>query len=423
MKYGYIDPYSMQVAARLPYNLGNGMQIASIKHLYDIMKIKEDDLLKLDIHDLKTYRGEYVILPVNEVYSFYSFPFSEYIIPVFLGISFVDSDPDIDDDTIACFKRFSPIGCRDEATLQIMRKYNVPAYLGGCLTIIFDKRSDVPENGKTFFIDVPPSLKKNIPEKLKNNSVFISHVYRDVPDEDSFDPDLSIWAKQRLEKYKKEAALVISARMHAIAPCMAAGIPVICVLTGFHQKMKWIDKFIPIYTPDTFEHIDWNPDPVNIEAEKRMVIDSAIFRIQQVYKKYAPLYDVSWFYEDIDRSNYSISGFSYPDKAIEYIKANWDKECFISYSFWGITGTSNSLYEFIQKNYPKAFLKNVYNLKDVLFNGIHSLPPDKIVSDDSFLFVTSDTACFYAADLLQKSGRKEKDYFLCYNVFLEKEDL
>jgi hypothetical protein len=104
--------------------------------------------------------------------------FSHKIIPVFLGFSALSKN--FSNDDVDYLRRFQPIGCRDQYSMENLRKYNINAYVNGCMTATFPKRrnhSKISKYSKVFFIDVPDDFKKFVPKNILLNSEFSNHVY------------------------------------------------------------------------------------------------------------------------------------------------------------------------------------------------------------------------------------------------------
>ena len=147
---------------RMLVNLGDQIQAEAVLYLYEQMGIKREDVLRLDLKDLTDYKGEYIILPININLSLNwivnIFPLSPYIIPVFLGLSYFSAET-LPQYLADYFRSFGPIGCRDESTLNLMRRNNIPAYLFGCITMILPNHGmHINEKKKIFLVDVPASF-------------------------------------------------------------------------------------------------------------------------------------------------------------------------------------------------------------------------------------------------------------------------
>ncbi|NLG03797.1 MAG: polysaccharide pyruvyl transferase family protein, partial [Clostridia bacterium] len=386
-------------------NIGEPAQILAIDAIYDSMEIPKEDRIDIDYYDLDTYNGEYALLPINLMFAYLKYfmkedvIFSPKIIPVFLGIAIHDRN--LSKESVQLLRNYAPVGCRDEFTLKLMQRYQIPAYLFGCITLTFPKRIQTPHMQKTFFIDVPIAVEKHIPRELMENAEYLSHMYYGRT-QDLCNGNLRDWAKNRIDQYRNEATLIVTSRFHAALIGIASGIPTILVLNTLIDKYRWIKKFIPIYTPENFDKIDWNPHPVSFEELKEQMRKLAVTRIKETYYKYSYLLDVSQSIEsemttDIDKLQGNVyDGFSYYEHARKYIEAHWNKDTKITYSMWGLGKTAVDLYQYIMSNYPNAKLNKVFDAQHIVFQGIQSEDPGKIVNDDDFVFVTSTQACYPA---------------------------
>lgn len=390
-------------------NLGDNMQLLAIDNLYNYIGIDRNEIVRIDFYDLNTYSGEYVLLPIN--YPFYGYKddmsitmFSPKIIPVFLGLSLMCAD--FKEAELDYLKRFEPIGCRDEYTMTELRKRGIFAYLNGCLTAVFPKVRSEDSNHlkKIFCVDVNQALRKYIPSNLLPDCEFISQMVYDTP-------NAGECAKNYYDRYINEARLIITTRLHCAVPCMAAGIPVVLLKENYSFRFPWLNKLLPVYTDKLLEEIDWTPQPIEYEDIKIKILENAKNRILNVKKSYEQLLDISSFFEkDINAEQGDVEHYS---TAKRYILNNWKSDIKIEYSFWGITQPARLIYEFIQKYYPGATLKFVYDkYKRVDFCGVRSKAATEIEQDkDTFIFVTSASAFVEAEEYFKKLGKE--NYLQC----------
>lgn len=283
MKYGRLVFTRMLVSPTL-CNVGDIIQSTAIDLIYKDMGISPKEIVDIGVEELGAYHGEKVILPING-YFLYSaeypaFPTSPDIIPVFLGL-YNTSRQYLRHKEF--WKKNGPIGCRDEATRQAMRKRGYDAYLLGCMTITLPRRTREPEHPKVFLVDAHSSIFQYIPDHLKQNLVWVTH---DIPVDQTVGEkqqraDMQNKTYQIYKRYAEEAGLVITSRLHCAAPCIAMGIPVIVVKDSYDDRFGWLDKFVHLYTPDEFDQIDWKPRVLNLEDHKRRLIELAETMIRQ----------------------------------------------------------------------------------------------------------------------------------------------
>lgn len=146
MKYGVISFSAWRGRKEAEINLGDTLQEFAVLNLYKRMGINEKEVVRIDINDIHSYCGEYVLVPIciNASVQDKIFPMSERIIPCFVALSLF-SAVEMPAKLVNYFKTYEPIGCRDESTMQLMREYGISAYLAGCITATLPRRkNDTP---------------------------------------------------------------------------------------------------------------------------------------------------------------------------------------------------------------------------------------------------------------------------------------
>lgn len=393
--------------ARGVNNLGDNMQIIAIDYIYEKMGIPQDEIVYVDTNDLATYKGEYIILPVAIPLVDYreggiAKRFSEHIIPVFLGLTMVKETLELDE--VEYLKKFAPIGCRDEKTLNMLRKYQIDCYLHGCITVTLPKRKSGINAEDIYIVDIDPSIQKLIPFNLRANAKFRTHLRSDLKDSPKQE------AMKQYMEYKENSKLIITSLLHCAVPCMAAGIPVIIFRKQVTYRMAWLEKLLPIYTPDKLQEIQWNPKSVDIEEHKKRVLNITINRLKNAYMEYSERMDLSWFYEDRIHSNY-INDACVSIKS--FIDTYWsDHNKSYNYSFWGMTQIGEWIFDYIKVNYPNAKLCHVYDkYRIACFKGVVSSSPELIERFPlETVFVTTNGAQKEAEILFNKINKPQGTY-------------
>jgi len=226
-----------------------------------------------------------------------SFPPSKSILPIFVSFHIADTEKSIrhflSPSSIEYFKKHEPIGCRDRKTMEMLQFKGVEAFYSKCLTITFERRLKSPENGKVFLVDIDRRIP--IPRPIRSGAIRVSHL---VP------PDVSVETKFRLARelldtYRDEAKLVITTRLHCALPCIAMGIPVIFFGDPRNERVSIlkdlgliINRYVlPKSRIFRFLHrirlftsalsINWDPDPIDIEAEKDVLCKLVRDRVAQ----------------------------------------------------------------------------------------------------------------------------------------------
>lgn len=261
-------------------NLGDYFQTFAIENIYSILNIPASKIQTIDRVELQHYQGEELLLPMQGWFGYIKgieiFPLPSKIKPVFLGFHCIQKNI-IKKYLLTDFKNNTPLGCRDEQTYLLMQEYGVNSYLTGCLTITLPERKQQPTDTHVFLVDAPNNIEKYMPDNLKENITYITQEIPIQPDNDNADEikRTSDLAKTLLDRYRDEATLVVTSRLHCAAPCLGMGIPVILARNYFDERYGWIDKFLPLYTPDKFESINWYPDKIDLSEVKPKLIEMA----------------------------------------------------------------------------------------------------------------------------------------------------
>lgn len=272
-------------------NLGDCIQNLAVRGIYARTGILDSDLIKVNRDDINTYDGKKCALVMQGWYGDYMgtfpLPWSDKISPIFIGFHLNKCNGTrerfVREGIHEKMKHFAPIGCRDRNTRDFLRGLGVDAYFSGCMTLTFEKRDKEPENGKIFIVDVRPSILKKLPRKILNQAdKTVTHIYyfdQDVIDENTaeqFERD----AENVLNKYRTEAKLVITSRIHVAMPCVAMGIPVIFITKNpADERFDVLRGILPVYSKHDIRYINWHPQAANIDELKQKIIQNAVAQI------------------------------------------------------------------------------------------------------------------------------------------------
>ncbi len=265
--------------------------------------------------ELKEYDGDECKVIMNGWYMHHPehWPPSSKIHPLFVAFHINSSVKDrfLEEDSINYLKKYQPIGCRDIATMEMLKEKGIDAYFSGCMTLTLgEKYKDSRNSGKIYFVDPYVKVERDIKSILRNIKTLICHPFiikristkfyddkitlkklikissfinvysrifelsdiinaeyrvHDTPglkkkystDEQSFE-----YAKELISEYA-QALFVITSRIHCALPCLALGTPVIytegqnqgeihtCRLNGLLQlfnRVTWKNgKLIPSF--------------------------------------------------------------------------------------------------------------------------------------------------------------------------------
>ena len=388
-------------------NLGDHIHVWTIDYLYKCMGIDKKDIVYIDIDELKTYDGPSVKLPVslpliNYCENGIAGMFSEKIEPIFFGLTMPRKT--LMPQEVEYYKRHQPIGCRDEQAYNTLKKYNIEAYLGGCLTVALPKRDESEKKyEKIFIVDIPEKLKEHIPKEIEKEAVYGTHIYYDYIENPS---ELS------LEKYKtywNDAKLVITGLLHASIPCLAFGIPVILARDYISYRFAWTEALLPLYNTSNYDEIDWNPKSIEIENHKDVIkkLFSKRMKNDDSTEEIRILHD---FYMNRKKNQYCNDVFL---DIQNFIDTNWiDKNKRYEYAVWGLTQMAELTVEYISENYPNAILTNVYDKKEGLtLRGKEAISPEFIAENcNETVFVTTVSAANVAEEYFKRIGKHPNMY-------------
>lgn len=424
-------------------NIGDYLQFMITDYLYDLIGVSKDEIVRLDFKDISVYDGDEVVLPF--CYSIIDFIkngricISKKIKPVFIAItlSSIDFYGDIDeilkdDDNRSYLLKYSPIGCRDERTYDILMRHNIPAYINGCMTVIFPRYSGTTGE-KILFVDVPKALLPYIPKDLEENCEFSTQQYNfnesDIEDCDK----IFEFVKLKYEEYKQNTKLAITSRLHVALPLTAFGIPTVLVKDNVDFRFSFIEAYFPIYDKKNYKIINWSPRVPDLENIKETLIKHAILRINGsedtlVLEKMEDFL-TSFFKSrkvEVEYKNSHIITHKNSDRFDEYSDRYWNYNDSFQYALWGASKNNAEFWkDYIETKYPKAELTAVidtFNEGNLL--GLPYQKPD-IINDNLniHVIVCGVSAAAYALEMFKRLDIKESRYCITSDTFLISDDI
>lgn len=217
----------------------------------------------------------------------YNFLPSKDILPIYVGTHFCASareflleilvrNPHYFDDV--------EIGCRDISTLEFCQNYGIKSYFSRCLTLTLPKRENLDSQNKVFLVNVPNEFMEYLPSEITQNAEIINQGWINLG-QDSNWHDYHNKTKMLLNRYKNEAKLIITDRLHVASPCSALGIPVIWIKHIKEQDMRFsaLEGILKTYSLDDFKNaaVDFNPKAPNIEVLKSYMLENLKLSILQ----------------------------------------------------------------------------------------------------------------------------------------------
>jgi hypothetical protein len=143
-------------------------------------------------------------------------------------------------------KRFGPVGCRDQATLDILQKYDIPASFTGCLTLTLEPYPDVEKTDEILLVDVCHDIRTDeICRIIRQASgrpvrVFTHALSRKAVSEMSFEDRLR--HIEYVLRMFQSAYCVVTYRLHVALPCLALGTPSLLV-----EEERSVNRIGPYY--------------------------------------------------------------------------------------------------------------------------------------------------------------------------------
>tara|TARA_B110000467_G_C18333970_1_gene495788 strand:- start:393 stop:1247 length:855 start_codon:yes stop_codon:yes gene_type:complete len=200
-------------------NIGDDIQTLAAINFLNKKGVKDFSLINRE--SLDNYDGEPINVIMNGWFLHASkrFPPSSKINPIFLSFHVQKDCLDLVKNNKFYFKKHEPIGCRDQATVDLFIKHGIDAYFTGCLTLFFDPVNN--NDGKKYLVDVNSSC-TYIPDININLELFDDF---EIVEHDTFLSNQKIDITDRLElaqsflnKYSS-ADLVVTTRLHCALPC------------------------------------------------------------------------------------------------------------------------------------------------------------------------------------------------------------
>ncbi|WP_265519154.1 polysaccharide pyruvyl transferase family protein [Nitratireductor luteus] len=252
-------------------NLGDNAQSIAIRHIYRHFGVRDDQMIDINRDALQQYDGEPALLLMNGVFYQSAFPLPSAITPVFVGFHAPEHVIKEQQDFL---RKHQPIGCRDEGTTVRMRNLGIEAFTTGCLTLALPRREQEPKNPKLLIVygsgagRLPPIVFRSIPENILSKAELIYHRFHAsrFPFDLEMRREAELYEEALFARYRREATLVLTPLHHVAAPCIAFGIPTIICRAGNDVRFSFVEKLLPIYTPDKFDQINWNPPAIDVGA-------------------------------------------------------------------------------------------------------------------------------------------------------------
>ncbi len=251
------------------------IQSRAVQLLLESQGVPPEAIVKINRDSPPSYSGEPVQLIMNGCFYLHRFPLPSQVEPIFIG--FQTARAEVISRHLQFFRKYAPIRCRDNATQVLFQQAGIDAYTSGCLSTTLPRRRRQPSAATVFFVagegagEMPSQLLSHVPSRIIEGSISV-HQRERVTSYPVSDYDIrrsKIMAADLIERYREQASLVVAPLLHAASPCLAMGIPVILARKDLPDRFTAINRILPVHTPELFASIDWNPQPVDLDALNR----------------------------------------------------------------------------------------------------------------------------------------------------------
>ncbi len=222
-------------------NIGDDVQTLAAINLLKKHGVTESEIVLIDRERLSLYDGPPVTLIMNGWFTHNQEMFEPppHVSPLIVSMHIAREE--LIDRYQAFLKEHGPVGCRDLATVEMMKKRGIDAYFSGCLTLTFDE-SDAPRSGtyaSDLWDDPIPSFYRGNDLSNLQNPISIRHDAFVPSNPVRFLPRRRLMMAQDLLHKFRTAELVVTTRLHCALPCRAMNTDVIFL----HSKIEEDPRF------------------------------------------------------------------------------------------------------------------------------------------------------------------------------------
>ena len=151
----------------------------------------------------------------------------------------------------AYFKNNEPVGCRDLATRDFLRRNGIRAYFSACLTLTLGATfARDTQSNSIYFVDyrfrtrgqekIDVEVKKILNRYKSRKIRHYSHTFPLT-----MNIEQSIMQAEKLLEIYSSARLVVTTRLHCALPCLAMGVPVILIVPKYdHLRYNGLVPFL-----------------------------------------------------------------------------------------------------------------------------------------------------------------------------------
>lgn len=223
-------------------NLGDDIQsYAAMQFLPKVDYLIDREAMDVFCPQSKDYVA--VILNGWYMHDKYSWPPSAYLVPLCLSMHFTRYDhlgigeKYLEGLGAEYLRRHGSVGCRDDATLQLMQQKDIDAWFSGCLTLTLPARAkSTPKQPYLCICDLTEEQTARAEELAERAGLSVVKTTHTV---DYFKQQKNWTQRQEaveavLDTYQN-AVCVITSRLHCALPCLAMQVPVLLLYDEEHS--------------------------------------------------------------------------------------------------------------------------------------------------------------------------------------------
>lgn len=391
-------------------NLGDSIVSLAIDIVLDIAGVDKTGIVEIPFTGNHDVSEEYLLPVCGHFGRQYTLDFMRHpkLHPIFLGFGLQDEF--LTENEIKYLRKYNPILCRDEFTKNVLRKYDIEAYLFGCLTLLFPEREG-DHLDKIFFVDVKDRYKDLLPEDILKKAVFTTHKIAYTTVKKKGGDNESNYARNRLRQYAEEASIVVTSKLHCMCPCIAMGIPTIALGENFSYRYGFIDAFVDAYNKDTIESIEWHNVAANnvLKNTVKPLMADIVKSVFNGTPNIKTIKQLDVFYSNRPRWEY----FREIGRLVRHFFGNGRKE----YIIWGASAGGYALYAYLSRTISNAKLVGVVDTyAEGEFAGLKIKKPGEWLNIEPYtntkIIISTLSGHESAQTYLEHIGKKEDDDFI-----------
>lgn len=308
------------------------------------------------------------------IHDIFNFDVSPYIEPLYISM-FLKKVPYeggitvgtdyLNDNLLESFKKYGPVGTRDNHTKKILDKLDIPNYFSGCMTLTLNKFEGVKKEDYIVVVGLNDKEINYIKKKTNRKVIkFVQDVKKGSFSNESWDE-----RKKRVEEVLKlyqGAHMVITTKLHCSLPCLALGTPILLLYdTSFAENKDRIGTFLPYLNHLKREdfigsEIDFeNPKNNSLKylSLRKNLEDKCIEFINQKSKDNKDLPNIDDYQKYVNRSR---NMRALPIELLFQLQKIYEKECVKSSKMYDEIEELNYKYKHLEKDYNRIVEENKY---------------------------------------------------------------